>query len=357
MKKIGPIPLEQLVKNDVNRVIQHASIIISLTPEGPMIFANPNPALNVLAVIGPGTGTPFKRFFERALLLEVGIGVGRPYHQAKSSIKKTSGGKPKSIPKRRKWFHLTEQQYIQVAPWIFPTLQDLTNEKVARWEFNHNKPFRIKAKRSHFMRSSKAFVSKIACLDAPRCARFSVSLEDRFFLPDIYWAEKQNKNVRLYLKGLAKKIDLRLNFNNYTRRKSSQKQRKELSETERFKQIAMVINEEREKRGSVKDRKDKAMVREEKLPPRYIVDLLDYLPCPNGASRSKYHYAIADLFGYAGVELREEKFVRQVLPNPKERLGNVQIRITSGLSHRDHIVFEITHNLTEEIYLAAPVPK
>lgn len=351
MKKFSSVELKRIVENDVNRIIQHAQIVISLTPERPMVFVNPKPALNVLAVIGPEKGAPLSpaanRFFPSAVLLEIGLGRGRPYHKTKNYQKLNSTGNPTAILKRRKWFHLTEQQYIQAAPWIFSALQDLTNEKVARWECNHNNPYRIASERQHFVRRSKAFISKIIYLDALRGARFSVSLEDRFLLSDVYWAEKQNKDVRLYLESLAKKIDLRLNFNNYAR-KPSQKPRKELSTTERFKQIAAIINEERKKRGSVKDRKDKTKVRDEKLPSRYIVDLLDYLPRRDGESRSKYYYAIAEALGYTGEELREEKFVRQVLPDPQERLNDIQLRITTGLSNRDHIVFEVVSNLSAE---------
>ncbi len=338
MKKIGPIPLEQLVKDDVNRVIQHASIIISLTPEGPMIFANPKPTLNVLAVIGPGIGTPFKRFFERALLLEVGIGVGRPYHEAKSSIEKTSSGKPKSIPKRRKWFRLTEQQYIQVASWIFPCLQEITNQKVANWKCNHESPFFIPTSRHYFSRHQKTLFIEEGYKSWPRGTRFAVSLEDRFLLSDIYWAEKHNPDLRRRLKGLAKFIDLRLNFSGAKKTKS--RPRKEFRELKRFVQVAGIL----EKRN---------------LPVRHIVDLLDFLPLKNGRSRSLYYYEISHLLGYTGEEFREEKFVHQALANPSQRLNGIKLRITTGLSCRDHIVFEISTNLPvgEEMPLPAPVPK
>jgi len=335
--RFGPIPLHQLVENDVNRVIQYASIVVFLSPEGPMSFINPDPRLNVFAVIGPGTGTPLKRFFKRALLLEVGIGVSRPYHESNTG-RKAKKGVPKSIPRRRKWFHLTTEQYVQVAPIIFPHLQEITNQKVANWKCNHEKPFFIPTSRHYFSRRQKTLFTEEGHKTWPRGTRFAVSLEDRFLLSDIYWAEKHNPDLRRRLKGLAKFIDLRLNFSGTKKPKS--RPRKEFRELKRFVQVAGIL----EKRN---------------LPARHIVDLLDFLPLKNGRSRSLYYHEISNLLGYTGEELREEKFVRQVLANPRQRLNSIELRITTGLSCRDHIVFEISTNLPvgEEISLAAPIPK
>ncbi|GEM_PF-1930940 len=335
--RFGPIPIHQLVENDVDRVIQHAAFIISLTPEGPMFFVNPDPRLNVLAVIGPGIGTPLKRFFERALLLEVGLGVSRPYHESNIRRKAKKGG-PKSIPERRKWFHLTVEQYTQVAPIIFSCLQEITNQKVANWKCNHEHPFFIPTSRHYFSRRQKTLFTEDGYKPWPRGTRFAVSLEDRFLLSDIYWAEKHNPDLRRRLKGLAKFIDLRLNFSGAKKTKS--RPRKEFRELKRFVQIAGML----EKRN---------------LPARHIVDLLDFLPLKNGHSRSLYYYEISHLLGYTGEELREEKFVHQALTNPRHRLSGVDLRITTGLSRRDHIVFEIFTNLPvgEEITANAPIPK
>lgn len=335
--RFGPIPLHQLVENDVNRVIRHASMIISLTPEGSMSFINPDPRLNVLAVIGPGIGTPLKRFFERALLLEMGLGVSRPYHESKTGKRVKQEG-PKGIPERRKWFHLTAEQYTQVASIIFSCLQEITNQKVANWKCNHENPFFIPTSHHYFSRHQKTLFTEEGYKPWPRGTRFAVSLEDRFLLSDIYWAEKHNPDLRRRLKGLAKFIDLRLNFSGTKKTKS--RPRKEFRELKRFVQVAGML----EKRN---------------LPARHIVDLLDFLPLKNGHSRSLYYYEISNLLGYTGEELREEKFVHQVLANPRQRLNGIKLRITTGLSCRDHIVFEISTNLPagEEIPLSAPIPK
>jgi len=312
----------------VNRVIQYAAFIISLTPEGPTFFTNPKPSLNVLAVIGPGTGTPLKRFYKRALLLEVGLGTGRPYHEAKSPFEKTPSGKPKNIPKRHKWFHLTAEQYIQIAPIIFSRLQEITDQKVANWKCNHENPFFIPITRHYFSRRKKTLFIENSYKPCQRGARFAVSLEDRFLLSDIYWAEKHNPDLRRRLKGLANFIDLRLNFSS-SAKKTKGPPRKEFRTLKRFIQVA-------------------EMLAKRNLPARHIVDLLDFLPLKNDGSRSAYYYEISRLLGYAGEELREEKFIRQVLANPHLRLNGIKLRITTGLSHRDHIVFEISASLPKE---------
>lgn len=326
MRGIKPEMIPELVQRDVDLVEREAKIVIDITSLS--IRQNPRPGLGIIAVVGPGKflGMDFKK----ALLCEIGLGKSRPYHEAKRP------GGEKFIQKRRRWFSLTEEQYLIIAPEIFKLLQGLADNRIDNWKCgpNSDNPFRIRVPRSFWSRHEKTLFQTLSWKPLPRGARFAVSLSDEFdefLLKDIFWAELNlNSGLQGHLKGLARFIDLYLSVykdkigkNGFSRR---------FPKLKRVQQIREMIYSS-SLSGS----------------PYLLIEMLNYLP--QKESNCLWPYITTHLIPFGGEETKERKLSTQAITGPESRLKGIQLRIKTGLDgrnlyqktpkERDHVVFEI----------------
>jgi len=247
------------------------------------------------------------------LLEEIGLVRARPFAGRRISTDE-EGKKHKFIPCRKRLFSLTEEQYSIVAPIVFDLLQFFVNTGVSKWQ--NGSSYAMYCCHTYFSRKGKKIFKCGRIKQWPRGLRFSVHRES-FFARDVYWAELNlNEIIQNYLSGLAKFIDLRL-----SQYKRGWKGRTKFADLKGVREITENIEEN-------------------SLLPYLNRRLLKY---------QKNHFAIhlAEMFGWNG-ESAEEKLSASALPDPQSRLGNIQLRVTSGLERRnkggklnDYITFEV----------------
>lgn len=324
MKGLRPDSIPMLVENDVRRLKEEARIVF-LTDRnrgnGVEVLKNPEPRLNVIAVIGPSEA--FGRKFEEAVLCEIGIGASRPYHEARKPNGTRKEREPINIPARRKWFNLSREQYLAVAPALFQCLQELTDRKVFSWKTGHhnNNPFFIRSPNNFFTIRNKKLVSKKVFRDFPIGTRYAVSTADKCLLSDIFWADLKLRERQL--RKLARFIDKRLS----PYRNGGHKRRKSFSKLEGAKDIQKIFSTSKY------------------LSKYLLVEMINkYLP---RGDKNVFWRELCCLIEWDGEELTEEhKLAASAYPNPELRLEGIQFRITAGLEReKDHIVLEVFPSL------------
>lgn len=170
MRGMKPDWVPELVARDVARVERHAAYVLQINGAGVEVVKNQDPKIQVVAVIGPGSA--FGQNFDRAVLLEVGIGRARPWQETSSA------------PKRRPWFQMTPEQYLVVAPTLFRILQEEVNRKVSAWKRGPGNPIYLPVRKTHFYRNIHPRSSQV---HVQRGCRFSVARRDWLLLADLYW--------------------------------------------------------------------------------------------------------------------------------------------------------------------------
>ncbi|NOY35725.1 MAG: hypothetical protein GXP44_02305 [bacterium] len=194
-----PEIVRKYVSSDVALVKKSARVLVLIKYNGEIaVFNQEKWKLNVVAVVGPGTINGSEMFFQEAVLLEIGIGPTRPYHDSR-----VAGW----LRKRRKWFFVSQEQYRLLRPIILKIIKDIATEKISDWK---NLTWTIPETKNHYSRKRKKFFQdSIRWRKYPTGTRFSVSKKDDLFLADIYAFDAENNPlVRKQLEGLAKFIDL-----------------------------------------------------------------------------------------------------------------------------------------------------
>lgn len=320
MKGLRPDLIPVLIGNDARRVKKEAAIVFLIDRNGGnkvKILKNPESRLNIIAIVGPSQA--FGRKFEEAVLCEIGIGASRPYHEARKPNGTRKEREPINIPARRKWFSLSQEQYLAVAPVLFRCLQELTNHKVSRWKTGHhnNNPFFIRSPRNYFSIRNKKLIRKETFRNFPIGTRYAVSIADKCLLSDIFWADLKSREWQL--RKLAKFVDKRLS----PYRNGGYKKRKSFSKLEGVKDIQRSFSTNKY------------------LSKYLLVEMMNkYLP--RGVNNAFWR-ELCDLVEWDGEELSEEhKLAASAHPDPELRLGGIQFRITTGLDRKkDHIVLEV----------------
>ncbi len=323
MRGIKPEEIPVLVARDVEMVKREAKIVINISSLN--IQENSRPGLGIIAVIGPGEFQG--RHFEETVLCEIGLGQSRPYHEARKPEEKTF------IQYRRKWFSLSEEQYLIIAPQIFRLLQELTDKRVNNWKCGpkSENPFRIRVPRNFWYRHGKTLFQNSSWKPALRGARFAVSLADKWLFNDIFWAELNiNFCLKRHLIGFARFIDLYLSVYKKNLRKNDLSRR--FLKLKKVQEINTIIHSSSLSKS-----------------PYLLIELLGHLP---GRENNRlWPYISSQLIPWDGRETRERIIASRVLPDPELRLGKIQLRIETGLDgrnkyqrmpkKRDHIVFEV----------------
>ena len=323
MNGIHPAMIPILVQRDVDLVKKEAKIVINLSTLN--LIRNPKPGINLIAIIGPGEF--LGRKYREALLCEIGLGRSRSYHDAQRP-KDSKLNESRWVEKRRKWFFLNKEEYLVVAPLIFEILQELTDKKVATWKHNFysDDPFLLPTPRNYFSRHQKKLHQSISMRPQRTGIRFAVSKKDEFLVRDIYWAALNNLDLKIHLNGLAKFIDLYLSP--YKKQRPLRRRFSKLKRVVRVKRTCLSLLS---KRGA------------------YL--LPELLKCLPKGQRNPLWPHLVYLLGYGGSATKERRLADSALPDSKNRVGNLEVKITTGLFGkygkqgdiliRDHIVFEV----------------
>jgi hypothetical protein len=310
------------IERDVANVMKNATAVIIISPDNKSFefIENENPRLGILAIVGPTQG--FGREFNKALLAEIGLGASYPYHKARGLNRQLDES---DLPGRGRWSGLSKEQYILIASHIFNFIQKMAQARVKNWKTGPY--FNVPFTKNRWSRSG--VTSRETRKELPKGARFSISKKDQLLLSDLFWAELNlNKQLMNALAGFARAIDLRLN-----RIRQRYKGKKSF-----------------EKLSSARDVEDAIY----KLSLYLRKELLKKLP---GGKKNLFYSELKELFGLSNTEELPEQVLSKKaanLPNPKERLGNIQLRITTGLDginimgkskerneDKDYIVFEV----------------
>jgi len=314
----------ELVKKDASIIEKYATTIMIIAPDNESfeLIHNPiNPRIGILAVIGPTDSSDDQKFrpdqimdedFKQAILLEIGLGSNRPYKRIKNKKDHIE------ITKRRKWFCLTKKQYKLIAPHIFSFILKNSLRKIRTWK---RKGYtRISGPKSRWVMKKK--LNWELWKDRPKGTRFSVSLKDNFVLRDVFWTELNNKQIIFSLEGLANSIDMTMRIRRYKKNYKGKR----------------LFQKLKGARDILEDTKEIHIRLKNELLEKFIGR--NYL----------FYNQLRNLFELPK-EVPESKIAKKAerLPNPKERTGNIQLRITKngGLrKDRDYIVFEVSpHDL------------
>ncbi len=179
-----------LVEGDVCRVRENALVVITLDQRNKLRvdYRRGRSGLSVIAVIGPGSFGGCN--YNEAVLLEVGVSRGRPYAAANKTKGSYRAGESRQIPKRRKWFWPTLEQYTAVAPEIFRIIRELTKARMANWQCGTpENPRKILTSVSSFSHRRKKVETRRAYVEVTNGIRFSIPYTDQYLMADVLWAE------------------------------------------------------------------------------------------------------------------------------------------------------------------------
>ncbi len=269
---------------------------------------NENSPLDVISIIGPN------QFGEQSLLEEIGLDRARPF-AGRRILTEEVGKKHKYIPDRKRLYSMTEEQYLIVAPVVFGLLQLIVDTRVTQWPTG---PFyEIDCRYCRYSQAARKTNEWSRMRQWPRGLRFSVHRES-FFAKDVYWAELNlNEIINNFLSGLARFIDMRL-----ARYRTEWKERTEFANLKGVREVAGNIE-----RNS--------------LPPYLNSRLLMY-------HNNQFATYLAEMFDWNG-KSAEEELAESALPDPEFRLGNIQLRVTSGLERRNKGK-KLNHYITFEVH-------
>lgn len=306
-----------LIERDVILTRRHAKMVLTVKEKTVKIEKNAAGRLGVIAVIGPGSSDELRNSFNEAVLLEVGIGKSRPYHEARGLNRKSGES---NIPKRLKECWLTKEQYIVVAPFIFKTILELAKDKVEGWRSSHHS-FWTPDRR--YSKKKKKFHCYWNFCDWPRGMRFSVSCLDSLILADVLFAERHvNRYISSKIGRHARLISLV--FSDLYDRK-----------------ISSVHPD------LVCDLKEGM----EKVPSHIRRYILDQVP-----ERVREYWAddLAQIFKVPINGKHQEADLIESLKftgGSRSCINNMQLRVTTGIdAGKDHVTFEV-FPYTENIYV------
>lgn len=321
MRGLNPEKIPELIKGDVDLVKKEARFVLIISPDERTVLVseNDNPRLDVFAIIGPSQG--FNRHWDEVLLTEIGISRTRPYNEVRGLVRQLEQS---NIHQRRKWFSLSQQQYLLVAPVIFKMMNVRAEKIISFWKTGSpENEFRIRTRSSWWSNHRKKLSFKSLYYAVPRGIRFNVSLKDEFFVRDVFWAGLNlNKRIKNQINGLAGFISKRLNWYN---KEGNYCGKRDVVDLIGYQQVKECIQ------GCYLNRF-----------PHLMVELAKKLK--QDSRIASFFPRLADIFQWHGEETEESRLASSAsqIPSLVERLGEIQILVTADLSKkRDFITFEV----------------
>jgi hypothetical protein len=309
------------IRKDVKEVEKSAAFVMEISSEGRPILIRQNhqPGVRVFAIVGPpqnfipnvdGMVVSIARDFEKVILAELGLGRARPYHEAMRIGRRH--GESYEVAGRHKWFVLNPEQYQNIAPGVFDMLRKIAFTKATNRKWGEHscfgRPYSYSFLRKNWSGRKGKFISLDSSFrDAEHGTRFSVSIKDEYFLRDIFWAEK-------YLNpAYDKRV---ITFSTL---------------------LNAVVN------GCGGDIK---LIQEALAIPHGLLkhSLREVIIRLREKKHNRYWKTIAKMIGWENpeTETAEQRLIRSVLPNPRDRFGDINLRITRGLDDgRDYISFNV----------------
>lgn len=321
MRGIKPDDYRLLAERDVELVRAEAAHLFIMNENGFSYRKHSDPGLGIIAVIGEPKTEPLhpdliNSGIKNAVLLEIGIGKSRPYHETSLPQSRRNGNTGRNwLVKRRKWFSLSPDQYAAIAPELFKLMENLTDRKVAGRKCHPGNPFVLNYPTRHYSQNNKRYSERIKTGFFPQGTRYSVNLSDELMLNDLYWATLYgNLQVIRHISGAANFINRCLNRykqNGYDSEKF-----------ERLKGIEYIRN-------SLNSSLFSDWLKRE---------VLYYLPGGNSYRffENLAHYFELDLEDYP----EKKRALKANQTRPKTRLGQIQLRVLREVS--DHAVIEVS---------------
>lgn len=321
MRGVNPDKIPYFVKKDAELIKKEAVLVLRIKKNGDIEIVNEGSRkrINVIAVLGPAeeyaiSDCVLRRFnFDEALLCEIGLRRNKPYNETQN--RKREKEERKNFTKRRKWFQLSKNQFVKVAPVIFQILQGITDKRVDGWKCGPRNPFWVKTKRYKVVKGGKILKSYSKSVKCNCGIRFSISPKDYYFLSAVYWAEFNNPALGKYLGGLARFIDKRLSHyrNNGFR--------KDFRKLKGFQDVKKVVS---------------------KISPYLIRKMLEeYLP---GKENNIFYNYLMQIFEVDNCKYKEKILVETAssLFDAKKILNGISLKITNGnKGNGKPIVFEV----------------
>ncbi len=320
MRGIKPSDYPHLADRDVELVRAEAAHLFIQDGDGFSYLKHRNPGLGIIAVIGKPIAEPLLAElascrFDSAVLLEIGIGKSRPYHDARRP-KDCADGNSVWLPKRRKWFALAPEQYRAIAPEIFKLMQELTDRKIAARKCHPGNPFLISYLQRHYCQNTKRYSERTNTGNFPQGTRYCADLRDGSLLDDLYFATLfGNAQVARHMTGAANYICRCLN-----------RYKKNGYGTTKFAGLKRV--------DYIRKTLDSAILAPDWLKQEVLFSL------PDGRGY-RMQENLLEYFGVSCETYPEKKQALQALRSgAKMRLENIQLRVLR--SAKNQAVFEVT---------------
>lgn len=294
------------IKSDVETVKKISKILIKIDREHNVkLQFNDNLEKGiggVIAVIGPTENFEL----EEVLLLEIGTGRSRPYAE--------SIYPGYYVNCRKKLFEISSEQYKVVSPYIFKAIQFVADLRIAKWKCCPPNHYRVKYN-SNWYTKRNGFNSLNISVDKTPAIRFAFAKTDEFVVNDMLCLFLSSDWTKKKMIGLGGYVDKIL---------SVCKNKKRIFR--RFKRFKNVIE--------VK----KAL----KKWPDFLVKemLLKHLP---GGDKNFFFYEVAELIGWDGDTLSEEKkkALTSSIDRKDEAVSNIKNKINYVRKDDKFIFFDV----------------
>jgi hypothetical protein len=298
-----------IVAENLRAVREKAAFVWRLTPNEEVVEkVNRRAELNVIAIIGEGQKPLGDRVTHQpeVLLAEIGIGRTRPYRPAYSSERGW-------IAQRHKYFALTEEQYLLIAPRLFATLQQLADQKISGWKSGGQT--KLLSPRAYYVRRVGQLDRSSAYRWWEKGVHFSFSLQDQALIADAYWAEiNVSRQRQRQMIGLARFIALCLapyRHNGYSFNRWCQ-----------LSQVRPLVE----------------VLARNSLPHHLLVETFKFLP--HGLN-NPHIYHLARLVDWDLSATPEETLAQQAYLGARKRLGPIQLKVDHTRPEKGYLVVEI----------------
>lgn len=299
MRGLSPNQIREIVERDVERVKRHASVTITMLPDqidGYAFYVDEKPlaedlrrGTHVIAIVGAGR---FEQMdFEKAVLCLINVGGNRPDRKKRRPCLRNYGLEKIG---QRKWFSMSQEQYLAVAPILFRELLRYATARIRNWK-NPLAYSKVKVK----MRGVEI---KMNFSPKNRGFCFAVSSKERYLMQDLCLAE-------MYLNEKAKKLIDGLAFSIKGRLQPYLRERPATKDMWRLKSLAPIKS---------------ALLRHAVSRGHLLIEMMRRHFTP----QYPYWDDLIQVLGWNGTEESErKKLASMALPDPKRRLGDIQLRI------------------------------